>query len=249
MSEGSAPRSTLARRALPGLLFALLVVAVYSPTLFTRRNFAGRDLLVYHLPIEKAVHDAYARGSLPVWISEISGGRPLAANPNVGAFYPIRPILALLPFPVAMRIFPVLHWIIAGLGVMILLRSLAASRAGAWVGAVTYTFSGVAVTEVFFPNIHPGMALLPWIVWAVQRQAIPVGNRLLVLSLLFGLLFLAGDVFTIGIAIGSALLWIALESRNGSRVAQVGLLALALLVAGLVAAHQIVASILCVPET
>jgi hypothetical protein len=249
MSEGSAPRSTLARRALPGLLFALLVVAVYSPTLFTRRNFAGRDLLVYHLPIEKAVHDAYARGSLPVWISEISGGRPLAANPNVGAFYPIRPILALLPFPVAMRIFPVLHWIIAGLGVMILLRSLAASRAGAWVGAVTYTFSGVAVTEVFFPNIHPGMALLPWIVWAVQRQAIPVGNRLLVLSLLFGLLFLAGDVFTIGIAIGSALLWIALESRNGSRVAQVGLLALALLVAGLVAAPQIVASILWVPET
>ena len=66
MSDASGDRPTFARRALPGLLFALLVVAVYSPTLFSRRNFAGRDLLVYHLPIEKAVHESYARGSLPV---------------------------------------------------------------------------------------------------------------------------------------------------------------------------------------
>src|SRR5688500_5057682 len=111
MSAMPDPRPTLFRRALPGLLFALLVVAVYSPSLFSRRVFGGRDLLIYHMPIEKAVHDAYSRGSLPIWISEISGGRPLAPNPNVGAFYPIRPLLAQIPFPVAMRLFPTLHWI------------------------------------------------------------------------------------------------------------------------------------------
>ena len=210
MSEGSASRPTFARRALPGLLFALLVVAVYSPTLFTRRNFAGRDLLVYHLPIEKAVHDAYSQGALPAWIAEISGGRPLAANPNVGAFYPIRPLLASLPFPAAMRIFPVLHWIIAGIGVMVLLRSLAVSRSAAWIGAVTYAFSGVAVTEVFFPNIHPGMSLLPWVVWAVRFRGASAALRLAILSLLFGLLLLAGDVFTIGMSILAAVLWIVL---------------------------------------
>ena len=83
MSEGSASRLTLARWTLPRLLFTMLVLAVYSPTLFSRRNFAGRDLLVYQLPIEKAVHDAYSRGALPVWISEISGGRASRSRASV----------------------------------------------------------------------------------------------------------------------------------------------------------------------
>ncbi|HEY3170777.1 MAG TPA: hypothetical protein VGK08_07210, partial [Thermoanaerobaculia bacterium] len=123
-------------------LFLLMVIAIYSPTLFSRRSFAGRDLLAYHLPIEKAVHDAYSRGRLPIWFSEISGGRPLAPNPNVGAFYPARPLLATLSFPAAMRIFPVLHWAAAGIGMLLLLRSMGGSPAAAWLGAVTYTFCG-----------------------------------------------------------------------------------------------------------
>ena len=46
-------------------LFLLLVMIVYADPLFTRRNFGGRDLLAYNLPMEKTVHDAYARGRLP----------------------------------------------------------------------------------------------------------------------------------------------------------------------------------------
>ncbi len=224
-------------------------MTVYADPLFRRRNFAGRDLLVYNLPLEKTIHDAYARGSLPIWMSEVSGGRPLAANPNVGAFYPIRPLLAFLPFPVAMRIFPVLHWIAAGLGMMVLLRSLRASRAGAWIGATTYAFSGVGVAEVFFPNIHPGMALLPWITWAVARRSPTRGGKLLVLSILLSLLLLAGDVFTIGMALVCAGLWIRLEVEKSSRWREAVILALATILAGLVALPQLVATALWIPET
>jgi hypothetical protein len=249
VSDSPGASETFRRSALPALLFALLVAVVYSPALLSSRNFAGRDLLVYHLPIEKAVHDAYGEGSLPLWAPEISGGRPLAANPNVGAFYPLRPLLALVPFPAAIRIFPVFHWILAGLGVMVLLRAVRASRAAAWIGAVTYAFSGVAVSEVFFPNIHPGMALLPWIVWAVERRSGSAVERLLVLSVLFGLLLLAGDVFTTGIAIFSGALWILLERDRADRGCELVSLGLALLLAGLLAAPQIVATALWIPDT
>src|SRR5262249_57221244 len=105
-----------------GAALCLLFVAVYADPLFFRRNFAGRDLLPYNLPMEKAVHDAYARGRLPVWMSEVSGGRPLLPNPNAGALYPIRPLLSRVPFPLAMRIFPPLHCALAGLGLFCLLR-------------------------------------------------------------------------------------------------------------------------------
>jgi hypothetical protein len=236
------------RRALPGVLFALLVVGVYADPLFFRRNFSGRDLLGYMLPIEKSVHDAYARGRLPVWIPEVSGGRPLAANPAVGALYPVRVLHAILPYPLAMRTFPVIHWILAGWGMILLLRSLGTSAAGSWLGAVTYGFSAVSVGEVFFPNIQPGMALLPWVVWAFARPE--TGRRkILLLSLLLAVLLLVGDVFTTAIALGSCVLWILLESPARERARDSIRLAFALLLAGLLAAPQIIATLLWIPET
>jgi hypothetical protein len=237
------------RRALPGFLFALLVVAVYVDPLLTRRNFAGRDLLGYHLPVESAIHDAYARGRLPVWMPEISGGRPLAANPNAGALYPLRPLLALVSFPLAMRLWPALHWIVAGLGAFMLTRSLGASRCGAWIGAVTYSFSGVGVSEVFFPNTHPGVALLPWIVWATSLESMRASWRVVGLSLLFGLDLLAGDAFTVGLALLASFLWILVAQEAVRRSRRVFQLLAGFSLSLLIALPQILASVLWAPYT
>ena len=243
------PEERRRRLAPVGLLFALLVVAVFADPLFFRRNFAGRDLAPYNLPMEKAMHDSYAQARLPVWMNEISGGRPLLPNPNAGALYPVRPLLSIFSFPMAMRLFPVLHWIAAGLGMIVLLTSLRASPAAAWIGAVTYVFSGVGMTEVFFPNLHPGMALLPWIVWATGRPARSEGRRILLLSFLYGLIFLAGDVFTIGMALVSSLLWISLETARAERLRALLGFGSSLVLAALLAAPQIVATALWIPET
>jgi hypothetical protein len=230
------------------LLFALLVTAVYADPLFLRRNFGGRDLLGYHLPIEKAVHDAYQRGRLPVWISEVSGGRPLAANPNVGAFYPVRPLLSLFPFPLAMRIYPVVHWVLSGAGMILLLRLLGVSASGAWLGAATYVFSGVSLSEVFYTNNHPGVMLLPWIVWSVARPT-ALTRRVLVCSILLGLDFLAGDLFTIAIALAAAALWIALETEPQRRFVGWCALAASVVLGALLALPQIAAAALWAPHT
>jgi hypothetical protein len=230
-------------------LFLLLVVIVYADPLFARRNFGGRDLLAYNLPLEKAVHDAYARGRLPAWLPEVSGGRPLLPNPNAGALYPVRPLLALVPFRVAMRLFPLLHWAFAGAGVLFLVRLLGASGTAAWVAAVSYAWSGIAVSEVFFPHILPGLALLPWVVWATARPSSRWSGKLLVLALLLSLDFLAADVFSIGMAISCGVLWILLEQPRKEWRGAFLLLGAAVLLAGLVAAPQIVATLLWIPET
>jgi hypothetical protein len=131
-----ARRSSMAR-ALPGIAFFILIVIVWSDPLLVRRNFAGRDLIAYNLPMEKAIHDAYARGRFPLWVSEISGGRPLLPNPNAGAMYPIRILMSPLPFPIAAKLFPALHWALAGIGMVVLSRAFRMSRGGAWIAAVT----------------------------------------------------------------------------------------------------------------
>lgn len=240
---------TAFERAAPAILFLALVAAVWADPLFFRRNFGGRDLLGYHLPVESAIHDAWGRGRLPTWFAEISGGRPLAANPNSGALYPVRPLLARVPFPLAMRLFPVVHWALAGLGAMALGRLLALSRASSWLVGVTYAFSGVSVSEAVYTNIQPGMALLPWVIWAAARPAATSASRVILLALLLGLDLAAGDVFTTGLAVAGAALWILLEEERPRRFAAAGHLAGALVLAALVAAPTLLATALWAPWT
>jgi hypothetical protein len=243
--------SRRARSALlvPAALFAALVAVLYTDPLVTRRNFGGRDMIAYNIPLEKSVHDAWARGRLPVWTPEVSGGRPLAPNPNAGAFYPVRVLFSKLPLPVALRVFPVAHWIAAGIGMLVLLTALGRSRAAAWIGASTYVFSGVAVAEAFFPHIQPGMALLPWIVWAAGRRSGTRWSRLLLLACLLALDFLAADVFTIALAVACAALWLAVEENPREQLRAAGGLAFAVVLGALAAAPQLLATALWIPQT
>ena len=236
-------------RLAPAAAFAALVVVLYADPLVSRRNYGGRDMIAYNIPLEKSVHDAWARGRLPVWTPEVSGGRPLAPNPNAGALYPVRALFAKLPLPVGLRVFPVAHWIAAGIGTLVLLTALGRSRAAAWVGAATYVFSGVAVGEAFFPHIQPGMTLLPWIVWAAGRRTGTRWSRLLLLSCLFAVDFLAGDIFTIALALACAALWVVLEEDRREQLRAAGALGLAVGFGALAAAPQLVATALWIPQT
>ena len=239
----------LPRRAGPAVLFVLLVAAAYSDPLLLRRNFGGRDALGGLLPMESAIHDAYSRGRLPVWAADISGGRPLLANPNTSALYPVRAALSVFPFPFAIRLFPVLHWILAGLGAMALLFELRASKAGAWIGAVTFAFSGVVVSEVFYTNHMGGVVLLPWILWALARRWKTRAGQVAALSALFGLDFLAGEVFTMGMAVAACVLWILVEEDKPRRWPAAKRLAASIGLGLLIGATQLLATYLWIPET
>jgi hypothetical protein len=237
------------QRALPGILFTLLVLAAYAEPLLTRRTFVGRDIVPYNIPLESVVHDAWSRGRLPVWWEEVSGGRPLLPNPNAGVFYPLRPLLAAVPLPSAMRIFPVFHRILGGLGMILLARAIGGSRSAAWVAAVGFTFSGVIVSEVFYTNFHPGASLLPWTLWALARPEARPARRVVGIALVYGALLLAGDVFSLGLAVLSAGLWIFLETAAGERGRRAAELGLGVLAAFLLALPQVLATALLAPET
>ena len=236
-------------RLWPGILFAGLVVVCYADPLVTRRAFVGRDLVPYNYPLEKVVHDAWSRGRLPVWWDTVSGGRPLMPNPNAGVFYPLRTALALVPFPTAMRLLPVAHWILGGIGMFLLVRAIGGSRSAAWVAASCLTFSGVVVTELYYTNFHPGASLLPWTLWGLVRPASKPLGRVLGIALPYAALLLAGDVFSLTLAVGSAVLWLALETEAPERWRGAGWLGLGVAAAFLLALPQVAATALLAPET
>jgi hypothetical protein len=236
-------------RLLPAFVFALLVVAVYADPLLLRRGFTGRDLLPYGMPMEKATHDAWSRGRLPIWNDTVSGGRPLLPNPNAGALYPLRPLLSRVSFPEAMRLFPVVHWMLAGWGMMALLAALGGSREARWVAAGAYAFSGVIVSEVFYLPLQAGAALQPWALWALVRPSRSAGGKALGIGVVYGLMLLAGDAVSIAIALLAAAIWLLLEIPVAERGRAAAVLAAGVALAGLLAAPQLCATALLVPET
>ena len=148
-----------------------------------------------------------------------------------------------------MRLFPILHWILGGWGMLLLLRSIGGSRAAAWIAAASFAFSGVVVSEVFYSNFQPGAALLPWSLWALARPAARPIGRILPVALVYGSMLLAGDAFSLSLALFSAALWILLElprQERGSRLLQ-GIAGLA--IAALLALPQLLATVLLAPET
>jgi hypothetical protein len=240
-----------AARADRGLALGLLLltVVVYADPLLTKRNFIGRDIVPYVLPLEQAVHDAWARGQIPVWWDAVSGGRPLLPNPNAGVFYPPRVALSAVPFPTAMRLFPIAHWFLAGWGMLRLMRAAGGSPAAAWVAAVSFAFSGVVVSEVFYYAFLPGVALLPWSLWALARPGGGRIPRLVPIAIVYGLMIAGGDAFSLAIAILSGALWILLETPRGERAGQAMSLGTGVVLGALLALPQIVATALVAPET
>jgi hypothetical protein len=230
--------------------FALLLAILFFDPLFLGRTFVSRDLIPFFLPIEKAVHAAWRSGHVPLLIPEISFGRPLAANPNTGVFYPVRMAMALLPFTTAFKLFPVLHIWLAGLGCFLLARFWGASSAGSAVGAVAFALGGPALSEIMDPDFLPGLAWMPFVILLAGRLAErPSGRRAAAFGSIWGLSLLVGDVFTSGLAfLGAALLTIE-RGVPGRRPRALGRLALSTLPGFFLAGVQLLPALLFVPHT
>ena len=243
-------------RRRPALWFSAglggLLLVLFADPLLVSKTFARRDMVAFFLPIEKAVHDSWRQGKVPLLMPEISFGRPLAANPNTGAFYPPRIAMAALPFRFAFKFFPVLHLWIGGVGVFLLARLLGISSGASAVSGALFSLSGPALSELMFPDFLPGLALLPWVVWAAGNFRRTGSRRsAALLGALFGVDLLVGDVFTAALAFFGGLLLFVQESPGsgkGKKTAVLGLLA-ASVPAILLASIQIVPALLYLPYT
>jgi len=169
-----------------GVLVGLNVV-FFADVLFTNQTFFARDVSTFHYPLKKLVTEAYARGEWPLWNPYVQLGQPLLANPNSMAVYPGQLLFHILPFSWAFELHFVIHCALAGLGTFRLARKLSLSLQAAFLSAVIYNFSGVALSTVNLFNILPVVAFLPWLsvalLWLLSSPSVA---RACLAILLFG---------------------------------------------------------------
>lgn len=154
------------------LLPFLLYWKLFHPEAEDRQIFRG-DFLNQHYVWKSYALSRVKAFELPLWNPHILGGEAFHANPQVGIFYP--PTYLLLPFHsdgrvsyLALEAYQLLHQAFAGVGMLLLMRSLGAGTMGALAAAVVFMFTGFFTT----PG-HQAIVLtasfLPWVLLAIRR--------------------------------------------------------------------------------
>ncbi len=211
-------------------------------------NSVLRDVTFQIQPWQLFARRELRAGRLPFWNPHQFSGAPFWANGQSAPLFPLHLLFAALPLTIGFVLLPWLRLMVAGCGAWVLARELGLSRPAALLTALTFSLSGMLVSFLLFP-MGNALALVPWILWSVERIARRGSRRdVAILAALAGLQLLGGHPETCAhTALLSGLYLLVRGSERPGR-AWIGLAA-GWGMAALIAAVQIVPLLVLLPET
>src|SRR5262245_16466438 len=233
---------------------ALLVLGtlfLHHEVLVGGRVYHMDDAADGYYPSHVATRRALADGTLPTWERGAWCGWPLASDPYYGVFYPLSAIFHVLGAVRGLGFTVALHVVLAGLGMLWLLRRRNLDFGPALFGAVSFAFSSFMVVRIRHVIFVQAMAWLPLILVAVEdyletrkRRALVLAGLATGMALLCGALPLAPYLMLAVLAYGVPRL-----VRATGRARALGVLALAALAGALIGAAQVVPTMAHLPES
>ncbi len=179
------------------LVLALLIFAMFPGVLLGGSTFVMRDFGLFGYPLAYFHRESFWRGELPLWNPLSSGGVPFLAQWNTLTLYPLSLIYLLLPLSWSVSFFCLAHMFWGGLGMYCLAYGWTNHRLGAALAGVIFSFNGLALNFLLWPNMIAAFAWLPWVVW-LGRRAWAEGERTLAWATLAGVMqMLSGGPETI----------------------------------------------------
>jgi Bacterial membrane protein YfhO len=146
----------------------------FSPVLLHRQLLAFGDGMGYYLPAY------YSAKSL--WTDLISGGYPLAADPQNMTWYP--PVLLLSWIPGSWNFFIILAYGLAGSFSYYYVYTLTASRLAGVVAGVTYSMSGFMMSHLSMATMLHAAAWIPLLLCALEKLRHSVRRRWLLMAVI-----------------------------------------------------------------
>ena len=201
---------------------AVLTLACHGRAILRGEQFAYRDAAHYYYPLHQRVQVEWEAGRWPLWEPEENGGMPLLGNPTAAVLYPGKLVFAVLPYPLAARVYVIGHTLLAFASMFFLMRSWGTSAAGAGLSAVAYAFGGPILFQYCNIIYLVGAAWAPLGVRAADRW-LRLGRRsaLLELAVVLALETLGGDpevAYLTGLCAGGYAIGLARARRAGNSV-------------------------------
>lgn len=198
-----------------------------------------RDVTFQIQPWQLFARRELRAGRLPLWNPHQFSGTPFWSNGQSAPLFPLHLLFAALPLRLGFVLLPWLRLMIAGCGAWVLGRELGLSRPAALLAALTFSLSGMMVSFLLFP-MGNALAMVPWVLWAVERKDI------LLLALTAGLQLLGGHPETCAHTALLATIYLLVRGASGSAWLR---FAAGWIGAALLAAVQILPLVLLLPET
>jgi Bacterial membrane protein YfhO len=195
------------------VVFAFVTLWTYFPVLsgkvpfpreialqFQAWNTAGTDwhyadigdLVTAFYPFRAVTSRAVHDGSLPLWNPYFLGGAPFLANAQSSLFYPPNFLYFLLSVPTAWTICLMLRVFLAGLFMMIFVRSIGGSKAGAIVSGLVFSMCGFMTAWQGQPMTDSAI-WLPLACYSIVRlRNTPSGLSIAIAAFAFAMPVLAG---------------------------------------------------------
>lgn len=242
----------------PEWLLSLLVVLMFARVFASAETFYLRDIHSYVAPLKTLWRQRVLNGELPQWVPNIGLGLPMLADPSNQTLYPLAVVL-LLPEPLGLEVFIVMHILLAGLGALRLARYLQADDAGAFLSGVTFALGGYVITVATTNCLYVcSAAFIPWVVLTMARlhSGESVFGGIARLSGLLALQLLGGDFQAVIFAAAAGFVvavWITPRDRSVGLVKNIlrslGLYASSAAIGALLAAPQLLPALLFAPHS
>lgn len=198
-----------------------------------------RDVTFQIQPWQLFARRELRAGRLPLWNPHQFSGTPFWSNGQSAPLFPLHLLFAALPLQLGFVLLPWLRLVIAGCGAWVLGRELGLSRPGALLAALTFSLSGMVVSFLLFP-MGNALALVPWVLWAVERKSAHL------LALAAGLQLLGGHPETCAHTALLATIYLLVRGASGWAWLR---FAAGWIGGALIAAVQILPLVLLLPET
>ena len=174
------------------LFLGLLVAILFANVIFGGHTFFYRDYGAFGYPLAQYHRDCFWRGELPVWNSLSNCGMPYLAQWNTMTLYPLSLIYLLLPLPWSVSFFCLAHLFLAGLGMYLLALLWTNNRFAAAVAGVAFSFNGLTLHCLMWPNNIAGLALMPWVILAMEHAWQKGGRAVIAAGLVGAVQMLSG---------------------------------------------------------
>lgn len=207
----------LATDGVPGPIRLLGYLPPWTGLVPAEGNPHARDVIFQVDPWLVFLRDELRSGRLPLWNPYQSAGTPFWANGQSAVLFPLHLAVALLPLEVGLVLLAWARLMIAGLGVLVLARSLGISRTGALAAALSWTFGGRMAAFLLYPMAN-AMALLPWTLWAAEGIARGRRHAIPKLAVAAGLQLLGGHPETAVYSAAAGSLWVLARSDGWRRL-------------------------------
>lgn len=131
------------------------------------------DGMLFNVPLRVATAQLLRSGQLPLWNPYIFSGMPLLASAQGGLLFPLNWFYLVFSPVVATDLMVISAYMVAALGAYLYARRTGASIAGAVATSLIWPWGGFLIGQISHINIVHTAAMLPWVLWALERY---VGN-------------------------------------------------------------------------